>query len=104
MSTAALGGAIEVPTVEGKLARVTIPPGTPTGHQFRLKDKGMTILRSSARGDMFVQSMVETPVNLTDKQKELLKEFDEQSGAETHSPQAHGFFDKVKELWEDLKE
>ncbi|MCH7831853.1 MAG: molecular chaperone DnaJ, partial [Proteobacteria bacterium] len=104
MATAALGGVIEVPTVDGKLARVTLPPGTPTGHQFRLKNKGMTILRSSARGDMFVQAMVETPVNLTARQKELLKEFDRESSAETHSPQAHGFFGKVRELWEDLKE
>ena len=64
----------------------------------------MTILRSSARGDMFVQAMVETPVNLTARQKELLKEFDSESATETHSPQAHGFFGKVRELWEDLKE
>jgi len=104
MTTAALGGAIEVPTVDGKLARVTLPAGTPTGHQLRLKNKGMTILRSGARGDMFVQAMVETPVNLTPRQKELLKEFDSESAAETHSPQAHGFFGKVRELWEDLKE
>ena len=104
MTTAVLGGAIEIPTIEGKLARVTIPAGTPTGHQFRLKDKGMSILRSKARGDMFVQTLVETPVNLTDRQKELLEEFEGESGAETHSPQAHGFFDKVKELWDDLKE
>ncbi|MFQ5763605.1 MAG: DnaJ C-terminal domain-containing protein, partial [Rhodospirillales bacterium] len=104
MTTAVLGGTIEVPTVEGRLARVTIPAGTPTGHQFRLKDKGMTILRSKARGDMFVQAMVETPVNLTERQKALLEEFSAESGTETHSPQAHGFFDKVKALWEDLKE
>ena len=71
---------------------------------FRLKGKGMSILRSSARGDMFVQAMVETPVNLTARQKELLKEFDSESATETHSPQAHGFFGKVRELWEDLKE
>jgi molecular chaperone DnaJ len=104
MTTATLGGAIEVPTIDGALARVTIPAGTPTGHQFRLKDKGMTILRSGARGDMFIQAMVETPVNLTDKQKELLKEFGADSGTETHSPESYGFFGKVKELWEDLKE
>ncbi|MBT7943429.1 MAG: molecular chaperone DnaJ [Alphaproteobacteria bacterium] len=104
MTTAVLGGSVEVPTIEGKLARINIPAGTPTGHQFRLKEKGMSILRSSARGDMFVQALVETPVNLTDRQKELLNEFAEESGAETHSPQAHGFFDKVKELWEDLKD
>ncbi len=104
MTTAVLGGTFEIPTIEGKLARVTIPAGTPTGHQFRLKGKGMSILRSKARGDMFVQALVETPVNLTDRQKELLKEFEGESSAETHSPQAHGFFGKVKELWEDLKD
>ncbi len=104
MTTATLGGTIEVPTIEGALARVTIPAGTPTGHQFRLKGKGMSILRSSARGDMFIQAMVETPVNLTEKQKELLKKFGAESSVETHSPEAHGFFGKVKELWEDLKE
>ena len=104
MTTAVLGGAMEIPTIEGKLARVTIPAGTPTGHQFRLKNKGMNILRSKARGDMFVQALVETPVNLTERQKELLKEFEGESDAKTLSPQAHGFFDKVKELWEDLKE
>ena len=104
MATASLGGTLEVPTLEGKMVRVTIPEGTPTGHQFRLKTKGMPILRSSARGDMFIQAMVETPVNLTEKQKELLKEFEEESSTEHHSPQAHGFFNKVKELWEDLKE
>jgi len=81
MTTAALGGTIEMPTVEGKLARVTIPAGTPTSHQFRLKGKGMSVLHSRARGDMFVQAMVETPVNLTERQKELLKEFEAESPA-----------------------
>jgi len=104
MTRAALGGTIEVPTVEGKLARITIPSGTPTGHQFRLKGKGMTILRSKARGDMFVQAMVETPVNLSKRQKELLEEFEKESPTDQTSPQSHGFFDKVKDLWEDLKE
>lgn len=104
MTKAALGGTIEVPTVEGKMARVTIPSGTPTGHQFRLRDKGMTILRSKSRGDMFIQAFVETPVNLTKRQKELLKEFEGESPEDTTSPQSHGFFSKVKDLWEDLKE
>ncbi len=106
MTTAALGGQIEVPTVEGKLARLTIPEGTPTGHQLRLKGKGMSVLRSTSRGDMFVQVAVETPVNLTKKQKELLKEFDDPEGKDSrkHSPESHGFLDKVKELWEDLRE
>ncbi|MDA0996974.1 MAG: molecular chaperone DnaJ [Proteobacteria bacterium] len=106
MTTAALGGQIEVPTVEGKLARLTIPEGTPTGHQLRLKGKGMSVLRSTSRGDMFVQVAVETPVNLTKQQKDLLKEFDGSDGKDSrkHSPESHGFLDKVKEIWEDLRE
>ena len=105
MTVAALGGSIEVPTVDGKLARVNIPEGTPTGHQLRLKGKGMSILRSSTRGDMFVHTLVETPINLTKKQKDLLKEFAEKGGTnKKHSPQSQSFFDKVKELWEDLNE
>jgi len=104
MTKAALGGTIEMPSVDGTMARITIPGGTPTGHQFRLKGKGMTVLRSKARGDMFIQAFVETPVNLTKRQKELLKEFDEENPAEKTSPESHGFFDKVKDLWEDLKE
>ena len=104
MTTATLGGTVEVPTVEGTRARVTIPPGTQTGQQFRLKGTGMTILRSDARGDMFVQTMVETPVNLTKKQKELLNEFAGEGSNEKQSPESHGFFSKVKELWEDLKD
>ena len=104
MTKAVLGGTIEVPTVEGKMARITIPSGTPTGHQFRLRDKGMTILRSKARGDMFIQAFVETPVNLTKRQKELIKEFEGESPEDKTSPQSHGFFSKVKEIWEDLKE
>ncbi len=105
MSVAALGGQIEVPTVEGKLARVTIPEGTPTGHQLRLRGKGMKVLRSQSRGDMFVQIFVETPVNLNKKQKELLKEFaGDDKTAKKHSPESTGFLDKVKELWEDLRD
>ncbi len=104
MATAALGGTVEVPTVDGALARVTIPSGTPTGHQFRMKSKGMSVLRSKSRGDMFVQAAVETPQNLTKRQKELLKEFQTEGLAEQHSPQSHGFLSKVMELWEDLKD
>jgi molecular chaperone DnaJ len=104
MTRAALGGTVEVPTVDGTIARLSIPAGTPTGHQFRLKGKGMSVLRSKSRGDMFVQANVETPQNLTKRQKELLQEFAQEGGEDTHSPEAHGFFSKVKELWEDLKE
>ena len=105
MTVASLGGQIEVPTIEGKLVRVTIPEGTPTGHQLRLRGKGMKVLRSESRGDMFVQIFVETPVNLTKKQKELLKEFSgDDKQVKKHSPESTGFLDKVKDLWEDLRD
>ena len=104
MTKATLGGTVEVPTVDGTLARITIPSGTPTGHQFRLRGKGMSVLRSKSRGDMFVQASVETPQNLTRRQKELLREFEAESDDAKHSPEAHGFFSKVKDIWEDLKE
>ena len=102
-TTAALGGSVEVPTIEGKKSRVTIPAGTQNGQQFRLKGKGMSVLRSPSRGDMFIEVAVETPVNLSAKQKTLLKEF-EGGVTSKNNPQSSGFFDKVKELWEDLKD
>lgn len=104
MVTAAIGGTIEVPTLEGGRARVQIPAGSQTGRQFRLRGKGMSVLRSPARGDMYVDVQVETPVNLTKRQRELLEEFKAEAGIEKTSPQTHGFFDKVKELWEDLRD
>jgi molecular chaperone DnaJ len=104
MTTAALGGQVEVPTLDGSRARITLPAGTQTGEQFRLRGKGMTVLRSQSRGDMFVEAVVETPVNLTDEQKKLLRDFEGAGNHEQHSPESHGFFAKVKELWEDLKE
>jgi molecular chaperone DnaJ len=106
MTVAALGGSIEVPTIEGTMTKVSIPAGTQTGNQFRLKGKGMSVLRSQARGDMFIQATVETPVNLTPRQRELLEEFDKAGDGDKgrHSPESQGFFDKVKELWKDLTE
>lgn len=107
MTTAALGGSIEVPTIEGKLTKVTIPAGTQTGNQFRLKGQGMSVLRSPARGDMFIQAVVETPVNLTKRQEELLREFEsagDNADGKHNSPESQGFFAKVKELWKDLTE
>jgi molecular chaperone DnaJ len=101
MTTAALGGTIEVPTIDGGRAKVTVPAGTQTGHQFRLKGKGMSVLRSAQRGDMYIHAVVETPVNLTKKQQEILREF-EKAGDGKSSPQSEGFFAKVKEFWEDL--
>jgi molecular chaperone DnaJ len=104
MCKAALGGSAEVPTLEGSRARINIPAGTQTGRQFRLKGKGMPVLRSTVRGDMFVEAVVETPVDLTDRQKKLLEEFDAAGTDDRHSPESHGFFAKVKELWEDLRD
>jgi molecular chaperone DnaJ len=105
MSTAALGGSVEVPTIEGKRLRVQVPSGTQTGKQIRLKSKGMTELHGHARGDMLVEVVVETPVNLTKRQQELLREF-EKAGADVngHHPESEGFFAKVKELWDELRD
>ena len=104
MTTAALGGSIEVPTVDGSRARVTVPAGTQSGHQFRLKAKGMTVLRSAARGDMFIEATVETPVNLNKRQQELLREFDKEGENNRTHPESEGFFARVKEFFEDLRE
>ncbi|MDA1356240.1 MAG: molecular chaperone DnaJ [Proteobacteria bacterium] len=103
MFSATLGGSIDVPTLGGGRARVTIPSGTQNGHQFRLRAKGMPALRGGSPGDMYIQVAVETPVNLNKKQKELLKQFDS-LGTKSTSPQSDGFFSKVKDLWEDLKD
>ena len=98
MTAAALGGEIEVPTIDGKKARVSIPEGTQTGKQFRLKGKGMPVLRTSQFGDMYIQANVETPVNLTRRQRELLREFEDAS--RDNSPQSEGFFAKARAFWE----
>lgn len=104
MTTAALGGQIEVPTLDGNFAKVSVPAGTQSGHQFRLKGKGMSVLRSNARGDLYIQAIVETPMNLTKHQQELLREFEEAGGKDKTSPESAGFFQKVKEFWTDLRE
>ena len=103
MMEATLGGSLEVPTLGGGRARVTIPAGTQGGHQFRLRGKGMPALRGNSKGDMYIQVAVETPVHLNKKQKELLKQFDS-LGTKSTSPQSDNFFSKVKDLWEDLKD
>jgi molecular chaperone DnaJ len=99
MVTAALGGTIEVPTLDGSRVKVPVPAGTETGKQFRLRGKGMPVLRSKVQGDMYIQVEVETPKNLTRRQRELLEEFDRESKAE-NSPASAGFFSKVKEFFE----
>jgi molecular chaperone DnaJ len=101
MTTASLGGQIEVPTIAGVRARIKIPAGTQSGRQFRLKGKGMPELNGGYVGDMILETAVETPVNMSKRQKEILEEFAAEGGNKV-SPRSEGFFTKVKELWEDL--
>ena len=101
MATAALGGDIEVPTIDGGRSRVKIPAGSQSGRQMRLRSKGMPALRGGGPGDMFIEMAVETPVNLTGKQKELLREFEEL--ASDNNPQSSSFFNSVKSFWESMK-
>ena len=92
-----------MPTIEGKKARLNIPAGTQSETQFRLKNKGMSVLRQTRRGDMYVEVSVEIPVNLNGKQKAILQEFEKEGGtSKKHSPKSQSFFSKLKEVWEDL--
>ncbi|NDE90481.1 MAG: molecular chaperone DnaJ [Alphaproteobacteria bacterium] len=99
---ASLGGVIEVPTLDGKPANLTLPEGSQPGQQFRLKGQGMSILQQgrtrgeATRGDLFVEISVETPINLSKKQKELLEEFEANTDVKKNNPQAHGFLERVK--------
>ena len=104
ITTAALGGSIEVPSVDGSRSRVNVPAGTQSGHQFRLRGKGMSVLRSSLRGDMYIEAVVETPVNLSKRQQELLREFEKEGESHRTHPESEGFFARVKEFFEDLRE
>ena len=99
MVTATLGGQVEVPTIDGGRTRVKIPEGSETGKQFRLKGKGMPVLRSRVSGDMYIQVEVETPKNLSRRQRELLEEFERSSSKDT-SPQSAGFFARVAQFFE----
>jgi molecular chaperone DnaJ len=101
MVTAALGGAFDVPTIDGGQTRVKVPEGTQSGRRFRLQGKGMPVLRSRGTGDMYVQVVVETPQKLTKRQKDLLAEFEKQSSSETQ-PESAGFFAKVKDFLDGL--
>ena len=101
MVTAALGGAFDVPTIDGGQTKVKVPEGTQSNRRFRLAGKGMPVLRTRQHGDMYVQVLVETPQKLTKKQKELLQEFDKHSSTETQ-PEAAGFFSKVKDFLDGL--
>ncbi|MDQ7260601.1 molecular chaperone DnaJ [Paracoccus sp. PS-1] len=106
MATAALGGEIEVPTIDGGRSRVKVPPGTQSGKQLRLRGKGMPPLRhgpgmNGESGDMLIELTVETPVNLTARQKDLLREFEAISA--DNNPQTQGFFHKIKGFWDEMK-
>jgi molecular chaperone DnaJ len=101
MTAAALGGDIEVPTIDGGRSRVKIPAGSQSGRQMRLRGKGMPALRGGGIGDMFIELAVETPVNLSSRQKELLREFDELS--EDNNPESKSFFSSVKSFWDSMK-
>ncbi|MFN3658469.1 MAG: molecular chaperone DnaJ [Pseudolabrys sp.] len=101
MVTAALGGDFEVPAIDGGKARVKVPAGTQTGRRFRLSGKGMPVLRAKQSGDMYVQVSVETPQNLSKRQRELLAEFDRLSSEDTQ-PESTGFFGRVREFFDGL--
>lgn len=109
ITLAALGGNLEVPTIDGTPANLTLPEGTQNGQQFRLKGQGMSLLKQArvkgevTRGDLFVEIGVEIPVHLTGRQKDLLKEFDSLAEQKKNNPQAHGFFEKAKRFFEGVK-
>jgi molecular chaperone DnaJ len=101
MTTAALGGDIEIPTIDGGRSKIKIPAGSQPGKRMCLKSKGMSVLRSPQRGDMYVELAVETPAKLTKRQRELLEEFAAEGGIDT-SPESQNFFDKAKNFWDNL--
>ncbi len=103
MTTASLGGQFDVSTLDGSQARVKVPEGTQHGKQFRLKGEGMPVLRQHAVGDLYIQVVVETPQNLSKRQRELLEEFESISSKE-NSPQSSGFFARMKDFFESLGE
>ncbi|MBO0733456.1 MAG: molecular chaperone DnaJ, partial [Methylocapsa sp.] len=101
MVQAALGAEVSVRTFDSAAVKVKIPPGTQSGKQFKLKGKGMPVLRSRERGDLYIEVTVETPQNLTRRQKELLAEFEQLSSTDTH-PESAGFFARMKDFFENL--
>jgi molecular chaperone DnaJ len=101
--TAALGGELEVPTLDGKVV-LKIPPGTQTGKMFRVRGKGVKPVRGGLVGDLICRVTVETPVNLTERQKGLLREFEEsvREGGSRHNPQSHSWLDRVKSFFDKI--
>ncbi|MEO0329736.1 MAG: molecular chaperone DnaJ [Pseudomonadota bacterium] len=103
MTTAALGGQFEVACLDGSKSRVKVPEGTQSGKQFRLRDKGMPIMRSKDFGDLYIQVAIETPQNLSARQRELLEEFDQLS-SEQNSPESNGFFSRMKRFLDGMND
>lgn len=101
MTTAALGGEIEIPTIDGGRSKIKVAEGSQPGKRLRLRGKGMSVLRSTQRGDMYVELAVETPAKLNKRQRELLEEFAREGGDHT-SPESKGFFDNAKKFWDNL--
>jgi molecular chaperone DnaJ len=99
VTTAALGGTVQVPTLAGD-AEIELPEGTQTGKTFRLRGKGIKGVRSSYPGYLYVHVVVETPIRLTEKQRTLLRELDATLKDERHSPQTRSWKDKVKEFFQ----
>lgn len=101
MTTAALGGEIDAPTLDGGKTRVKVPAGVQSGKQLRLRGKGMPALRGAHAGDLYIELAVETPVNLSARQRELLREFEE--AGRDNSPETQDFFSRVKAFWDGMK-
>lgn len=105
IATAALGGNLEVPTLDGRI-NLKLPAETQTGKMFRMRNKGVKSVRGGAQGDLLCRIIVETPVKLNNRQKELLQEFQEtlHQGGKSHSPKAHSWLDGVKKFFDDMKQ
>lgn len=107
MTTAALGGTIDIPLIDGAKAKLDIPAGTQSGQRFRMRGKGMPVLQrdgraTDTRGDMQIEAYVEVPSKLSKRQRELLEEFAKDAGSDEAHPESTGFWDRVKDLWKDV--
>ena len=102
-TTAALGGSIEIPGIDGEAIQLDIPAGIQSGKQLRKRGEGMPVLQGRGRGDLVIEIAVETPTKLSARQKEILRELQStETGDEC--PQSKGFFDRIKDAWTDLTE
>ena len=102
MTTAALGGEFEAPTIDGGRMRVNVGEGAQSGKRFRLRQKGMSRLNAKGRGDLYVEIQVETPTNLNPKQRALLQEFCEEGGSTECCPNSENFFQKARNFWDNV--